>query len=209
MIDLFPADLLDSLVVGGHTGYGKELRESTGETGEGGIGVPWILALVLLAGGTAGLLIWLSPSARAKLKKVGPGVLIAAVMATPLIVWATTSAGDDKILIVERATSRAGTPELIVSLSEDDQNNLETTNGKRAVRVTCHDREGDVVLEGNQTWPFKNERGYDYPHAHQAATSEQLRRAERCRLEGPRVPLVAEVEGAERPRSETFDREED
>lgn len=209
MLDLFSAELLDSLIVGGHTGYGKELRESTDENGEGGLGVQWIVALVVLAVGTAGLLIWLSPTAKAKLKKVGPGIGVAAVMATPLIVWATTSAGDDASLIVERATSRTGTPELIVSLSEDDQNRLELTNGKRAVRVKCHDREGDVVLEGNQGWPFKNEPGYDYPHVHQPATSEQLRRAERCRLEGPRPLLEADVEGAETPQRETFEREED
>jgi hypothetical protein len=206
MIDLSSA-VLDSLILGGHTGYGNELRESTGDNGEGGIGLPWIVALVLLGAGTAGLLVRLSPTARAKLKRAGPGILIAAVMATPLIVWATTSAGDDESLIVERATSRTGTPELIVSLSEDDQNRLEMTNGKRAVRVKCHDREGDVVLEGDQRWPFKNEPGYDYAHAHQPATSEQLRRAERCRLEGSRVPLEADVEGSETPQRETFERE--
>ncbi|MFN2488964.1 MAG: hypothetical protein ABR529_04360 [Actinomycetota bacterium] len=198
MIELLPAELLDSLVLGGHTGYGKELRESRGEDGEGGIGMAWIVAVLLLAVGTVGLLVWVSSSStRAKLKKVAPGVLIAAVMATPLMVWtATSGVDDDQSLVVERATSPTGAPEFIVSLAEDDLNTLGTTNGKRAVRVECLSREGQVVLQAKQRWPFDNEPGYEYPHAHQAASSEQLRRADRCRLQGTHVRLDADVEGA-------------
>ncbi len=195
MIELLTAELVDSLVLAGHTGYGKELRESRGAEGEGGIGMAWIVAVLLLAVGTIGLLVWLSSSStKAKLKKMAPGVLIAAVMATPLMVWAaTTGVDDDQSLIVERATSPTGAPELIVSLAEDDLNTLGTTNGKRTVRVECLSREGQVVLQARQRWPFGNEPGYEYPHAHQAASSEELHRAARCRLQGAHVRLEADV----------------
>lgn len=210
MTELLQAELLDSLVLGGHTGYGGELRESRGEDGEGGIGLPWIVAVLLLAVGTVTLLVRVSPSStRAKLKKVASGVLIAAVMATPLMVWAATSGGDEQGLIVERATSPNGAPEFIVSLAEDDVNTLDTTNGRRAVRVECLGREGQVVLEAKQRWPFANESGYDYPHAHQAASSEQLRRADRCRIQGTHVRLEADVEGSELREVETDERVED
>jgi hypothetical protein len=190
------AELLNSLVLGGHNGYGKEIRESAAN-GEGGIATAWIVAVAVLAVGTIGLLVCLSSSdTKAKLRRVAPGLFIAAVMATPLMVWASTSGGDDQSLIVERATSPTGTPELIVSLGEDDLNSLDTTNGKRAVRVQCLGRGGQMVLEGAQKWPFATEPGYDYPHAHQAATAEQLRGADRCRLDGTHVRLEADVGGA-------------
>ena len=210
MIELIPAELLDSLVLGGHTGYGRELRESRGEDGEGGIGLPWIVAVLLLAVGTVALLVWLSPSStRAKLRKAAPGVLIAAVMATPLVVWTATSGGDEKGLIVERAKSPNGAPELIVTLAEDDLNTLATTNGTRAVRVECLSGEGQVVLVAKLRWPFDNDLGYHYPHAHQAASSEQLRRADRCRLQGTEGRLEADVEGSERREVEMYERQED
>ena len=103
--------------------------------------------------------------------------------------------GDQKSLIVERATGMTGAPEFIVYLGEDDVNTLDTTNGKRAVRVECLGRDGKVVLDARQRWPFVNEPGYDYPHVHQAASPEQLQRAERCRLRGTRVRLEGDVEG--------------
>ena len=208
MIEFIHAELLDSLVLGGHTGFGRELREPRGEDGEGGIGLPWIVAVLLLAVGTVALLVWLSPSStRAQLRKVAPGVLIAAIMATPLVVWTATSGGDEQVLIVERAASPNGAPELIVMLAEDDLNTLATTNGTRAVRVECLGREGQVVLEAKLRWPFENDVGYDYPHAHQAASSEELRRADRCRLRGTGVRLEADVEGSERREVETYERQ--
>jgi hypothetical protein len=200
MIELLPAELLDSLVIGGHTGFGREVPESRGEDGEGGIGMAWMVAVLLLAVGTAGLLVWLSPSLRAKLTKVAPLVLIAAVMAT-VVVWAAPSGGGEDSLIVERATSPTGAPELLVSLGEDDLNTLDSTNGKTAVRVECLGREGQVVLEAEHKWPFGNEPGYDYPHVHQAASREQLRRADRCRIQGTSVRLDADVKGPGAPGS--------
>jgi hypothetical protein len=197
MMDVLLAELLESLVLGGHSGYGTSLKESSGDGGGGGIGTAPIVIVVLLALVTVALLVGLNPSgARARLKRVAPIALITAMMAAPLLLWAATSGGDERSLIVERATTRTGAPELIVSLGEDDLNTLDTTHGKRTVRVECLGREGQVVLEAKRRWPFPNERGYDYPHRHQAASAEQLRRADRCRLKGTRVRLEADVEGS-------------
>jgi hypothetical protein len=99
-------------------------------------------------------------------------------------------------LLVERATSRAGTPELIVYLGDEDLNTLETSKGKRAVRLECLGRRGHVLLEATKRWPFVNERGFAYPHVHQPASVGQLHRVDRCRLRGTRVRLEADVEGA-------------
>jgi hypothetical protein len=212
MIELIPAEIQDSLVIAGHNGFGKEVRESRGgDDGEAGIGTAWIVAAILLAVVTVALLVWVSPSStKAKLKSAAPGVLIAAIMATPLMVWAATSGGDAQNLIVERARSEdTGAPELIVSLAEDDLNTLDTTNGKRGVRVECLGRGGQVVLEASQRWPFPSERGYDYPHAHQTASPNQLRRAELCRLQGTHVRLEARVEGPELEELERDERGED
>jgi hypothetical protein len=72
--------------------------------------------------------------------------------------------GDAAAAIVERWTNDARAPELIISLGEKGLNALETTDGKRIVRVECVDREGQVVLDAEQRWPFiDGEPGYDSP----------------------------------------------
>lgn len=194
MTDVLLSELLDSLPVGGHSGYGTALRESDGDDGGGGIPTVSIVIVFLLAVVTVALLAGSSP--RLKLKRFAPGVLLVVMMATPLLVWAGTSGGDEKTFIVERAIGRTGAPEFILSLGESELNALETTGGKRSVRVECLGRQGQVVLVAKRRWPFRNERGYEYPHTHQRATPEQVRRADRCRLKGTRVPLEADVEGA-------------
>jgi hypothetical protein len=185
--------------IGGH-GYdtGALPRpESGGDDGGEGIGMASIVAALGLSVITVGILIWLDPSnARAKLKAVLPGAPIVVLIAAPLVVWAGSSGDDEKGLIVERATGLTGAPEFIVSLADEDLNTLKTTDGKSAVRVECLGREGTVVLTAKQSWPFINEPGYDYPHAHQAASREQLQQADRCRLRGTRVRLEADVKGA-------------
>jgi hypothetical protein len=193
--------LLDfPFVLGGHgydTGVMPRGEPRGDDDGEGGIGVGWIVAVLLLTLVTAALLVSLNPSnAWAKLKAVAPMASIVVIIAAPLLVWAGSSEGDEETLIVERASGVTGAPEFLISLADEDLNTLETTNGKRAVRVECLGREGQVVLDSEQRWPFISEPGYDYPHAHQAASAEQLQRADRCRLRGTRVRLEADVKGA-------------
>jgi hypothetical protein len=175
--------------------------ESGGNGGGGGIGTPWIIAVAALAVLAVALLVSLDPSrAIPRLKAVAPKALLLVVIAAPLIAWAVTSNGDGQRLIVERWTSDAGTPELIISLGATDLNALETTDGKRTVRVECFDRDGQVVLAAEQRWPFiDGEPGYDSPHAHQAASREQLQQADHCWLRGTRIRLDATVEGVLTP----------
>jgi hypothetical protein len=208
-LPVFP--LLDlPFILAGHEGSITGRRSpdagSRGDDG-GGIGMAPIIAVIVLALVTIALLVWVSrqetqsegePRQRAlNLRSIVPAGVIAAIIAVPLIVWTASSGGDDeKSLIVERWTNDSGAPELIVSLGDEDLNALETTNGRRAVRLRCLGGDGQVVLEAKKRWPFIYEAGYDYPHVHQAASAEQVQRADRCRIQGTRVALQADVEGA-------------
>lgn len=189
-------ELLD--LVAGHGYDFRGFRESSGgDDGEGGIGMASIIAVLVLALVTVGLLVWLSPSStRAKLKAVAPRALTVVLIVMPLMVWAASSQGDDERLTVERASALTGSPELLVSLEDNDLNTLATTDGKRTVRLRCVDREGRVVVDAEQRWPLLSERGYEYPHAHHVASLQTVVRADRCRLVGTRIPLEAGVEGA-------------
>jgi hypothetical protein len=204
--------LLDSiLIVGGHgdsiTGRSYPSGGSDGGDDGGGIGTAVIVAVLVLTAATVALLAWLNRQEKGsdsehrvralKLRSIAPAGLIAAIIATPLIVWTASSGGDDeKSLVVERWTNDSGDPELIVSLTEEDLNTLETTDGKRTVSLRCLGRQGQTVLDTTPKWPFINEAGYEYPHAHQPATAEQVQRADSCRLRADDLSLEADVEGA-------------
>ena len=185
-------------ILAGHTGLGTgPTREPGGDDDGGGIGTATIIAVLVLTVITVALLLSLSSSrTKAKLKTAAPLVVLLTVIVTPLTVWTAFSGGEEKSLIVERSTTRAGAPELIVSL-EEELNTLKTTNGKRAVRLECLDRDGQVVVDAEQKWPFRSrEKGYAYPHAHLKANLTQRQRADRCRLIGTRPRLETDVEGA-------------
>jgi hypothetical protein len=198
--------LLDSTLV--LAGHGYDFRSSPGgespaDDDGGGLGAEWIVAVLLLTVVAVVVLTWLGrqdrepggePRARAlKPKSVAPVTFIVAVIAAPLVVWTTSSGGEEKSLMVERWTSVTGEPELLVSLSDDL--NVRANPGKR-VRLRCRGRQEQVVLDVSQKWPFIKERGYEFPHAHQAATPEQVQRADECTLRGAGLSLEAEVEGA-------------
>lgn len=195
-------DLSTTLLAGHGIDLGGSSRESDGLDEVAGISMPWILAVTALTLFTVGLLVWLNPSSKAskKLKAIAPELgLLVVLIATPLVAWSALSevTGKSPSLIVERvADGLNGGPELLVSLGEDDLNTLETTAGKKFVRVECVGREGQVVLDVNKKWPFLDEAGYDYPHAHQPASRKELQLVDRCRLRGTRVRLEASVEGA-------------
>jgi hypothetical protein len=197
VVDLFDLPLAGhGYDVGGSSGGGS----GGGGDDEGGISTIWIVALACLALVTVGVLLWLNPSgARLNVRSIAPKVLIAVIIAAPLVAWTVSSRGGEENLIVERWTAPDGTPELLVSLGEDNLNTLETTNGKRVVRVECVGDEGRVILDDEQKWPFPNEANYDYPHVHQAASRDQLLQAETCRLRGASVELEADVEGSLTP----------
>jgi hypothetical protein len=202
--------LLDSgLVLAGH-GYdfrGSPADDSGGGDDGGGLSVVLIAAAVLLVVGTVVVMWWLDRREREpdggdaapalRLKAVAPLALIVAVIAVPLVLWTASSGGDDEFdLKVERFTSvNTGEPELLVSIGEDVANTREQASGKRTVRIRCVGRDGKQILDSEQKWPFIRERGYDYAHAHQAATPEQVQLADRCRVLGTRTSLEAAVKG--------------
>jgi len=202
--------LLDSsLVLAGH-GYdfrGSPSGDATGDDDGAGLSMEWIAIVLLLAVVTIGIFMWLNRREREpgdtggpaalSLRSVAPVAFIVAVIAAPLALWTTASGGDDKPLMVERFKNvTTDAPELLISLGDEELNKLTTTGGKTSVRIECIGRQGQPVLTGRQKWPFIRERGYEYPHAHQAATPEQVQRADECRVRGTRVRLEADVEGA-------------
>ena len=162
----------------------------------------WIIAVVLLVLGAAAVMWWLNRDERdgersLNVRAAAPLALIVALIAVPLVLWTASSGGDDEFALrVERFTNvTTGDPELLVSIGEDVANTLEEASGKRAVRVRCVARDGNQILDSEQKWPFIRERGYDFAHAHQAATPEQVQQADRCRVLGTRTALAAAVEG--------------
>jgi hypothetical protein len=160
-------------------------------------GTVWIVGLVLLTLVTVAVLVAADPSAsRRKARAIGPRAVPILVITAPLVAWSIASGGEPSPLIVERATGPTGARELLVWLEEDDMNTLAANHGERTVRVRCVDRDGGVVIDAAHKWPFFNEPGFDYPHAHQPAGPEQLLRASRCTLRGAGVRLAADVTGA-------------
>jgi hypothetical protein len=196
------------IIVAGHQyDFGSSPPGEPGDDdGGGGIGMASIVAVLFLTLVTVGVLAWLNRREQGssaenrvralKMKSIAPLALTVVLIATPLALWTASSGDEDETLIVERATGVTGSPEFIVYLEDDDLNTLKTTHGKRTVRVECLGREGQVVLDSKQRWPFtNNEPGFDSPHIHQAASREQLQQADRCRLRGTRVRVEADVEG--------------
>jgi hypothetical protein len=199
LVSLFSLVDIDlPVVLAGHGYLGGSSREPSGDSGPSGIGTGTIIAVLVVGLVAVVALVWASPSARhMRLRTALPMASIGALIAMPLIVWTASSGGDDvKSLIVERAIARSGAPELIVSLGDKTLNTSDSTDGKRTVRVQCFDRDRRLVIDADQKWPFIDEPGYDYPHAHQQARREQVQAARRCRLRGIGVRLEAEVEGA-------------
>jgi hypothetical protein len=198
-----------TLVLAGHGDSitGNYPTGGSGSTDDsGGIGTAPIVIVILLAVVTVGVLVWLNrqekgagdqaPARPLNLKALAPFGFLVAVIAAPLVMWTASSGGDDRTMIVERSTSVKGDPEFLIALVKKDLNKLDLTNGKRTVRVECVDRDGRMLVAADQKWPFVIERGYDYAHAHQPATAEQVQRAVRCRLIGTSEKLEADVKGA-------------
>jgi hypothetical protein len=190
-------DFFTSILAGHGLDVGSSSSvDSDGEEEIAGLTLPWLLAAGSIALVAAGVLLWLNPNAWTRVRRVAPIAVIVLIIAAPLVAW-TASADDEKRkpLRVQRETALTGAPELLVSLGDDDMNTLKTTGGNRSIRVVCVGRDGRVVMNRKKRWPFVNERGYDFPHAHLVADRTEVQRAQRCRLQGTNVRLEAEVEG--------------
>jgi hypothetical protein len=127
------------------------------------------------------------------LRRHAPVIVIVLLVVAPLAIWAATSGGsgeDDKQgLIVERGVSITGEPELVLSIAGD----VQVRSGASSVAIECVDKDGKVLIKGTQPWPFVEETGYPYPHAHQVAPPEKVEGARRCRVLGTEARLTAEV----------------
>jgi hypothetical protein len=126
-------------------------------------------------------------------KRYAPLLLIALLVITPLAIWAATSGGsDDKkdAFYVERSVGITGEPELLVTV---DDSSVEVAPGRTTVEVECTDAENNPIVKSTQLWPFPLEQGYP-PHAHVAASRDEVEQARRCRVTGTNKRLVANVQ---------------
>ncbi|HZO58699.1 MAG TPA: hypothetical protein VFB51_03310 [Solirubrobacterales bacterium] len=125
-------------------------------------------------------------------RRYAPLLLLAALVITPLAIWAATSGGsgeDKETFYVERSVGVNGEPELLVTV---DDPSVEVTNARSTVEVECTDAEGKSIVKGTQPWPFALEQGFP-PHAHVAASEDEVQQARRCRVTGTNKQLVADV----------------
>ena len=126
-------------------------------------------------------------------RRYAPLLLIAFLVITPLAIWAATSGGSGgggKTFYVERSVGLGGEPELLVTVDDPD---VTVTNGKDTVEVECSDAAGKPIVKGTQPWPFPPEDGYA-PHAHVAASPDEVEQARRCRVLGTNKKLEADVQ---------------
>jgi hypothetical protein len=128
------------------------------------------------------------------LRRHAPVIVIVLLVVGPLAIWAATSGGsgdgDRKGLLVERGVSLTGAPELILSIAGDAQ----VTTGATSVRVKCENKDGQPIIETTQPWPFVDEPGYPYPHAHLGDKPEKVEGARRCRVLGTDTRLEGRVQ---------------
>lgn len=183
-------------------GHGYQLGEQFGgerdrADGPDGLSMPYVLGVLLLVVATCAILVWLNPSLLTRIRGVAPKALILIIIAAPLIGWTLASRVNEKVepLVVEQWTNAQGVPELLISLGGEKLNRLDFTAGKRVVHIECYARNGTLVIAADQKWPFVFDKGYDYPHAHQKASREELVRVNRCRVIGARSRLEAVVKG--------------
>jgi len=131
---------------------------------------------------------------RVDLRRHAPVIVIVLLVVAPLAIWAATSGGsgdgDKQGLIVERGVSITGEPELVLSIAGD----VEVTSGASSVTIECVDKDGKVLIKGTQPWPFIEEPGYPYPHAHQVDSPEKVEGSRRCRVLGTEARLESGVE---------------
>ena len=133
------------------------------------------------------------------IKTIGPALAVLAIMVIPLVVWSGSSGNDPSSnadLAVEWDPAKAGDPLLTVTITER-LNSRDTANNGKDVQLECVDAEGDVVAETTQPLPFSDEeQGYG-AHAHQLVSRDQIDSVEKCRLQGARLQLEAELQTVE------------
>ena len=147
-----------------------------------------------MCGFRAGLALGLPAVSGIDFKRYAPLILLGFLVVVPLAIWAATSGGSgsnkDKTFIAERSVGLTGAPELLLTINDPS---VEVTNSRTTVDIECEDAKGNVIVKGTQPWPFPPEVGYA-PHAHQAASSQEVEQARRCRVIGTNKKLEAPVQ---------------
>jgi hypothetical protein len=117
-----------------------------------------------------------------------PALVILALIVVPILIWTTSSGGNDDELRIDEGVSLTGGPEIIVNVPPGRNTPAEAGNSTN-VKLICADGGGDTVLAADADWPFINEPGYPLPHVHQAVSPEQLQEIAKCRLNGTKTKL--------------------
>ena len=126
-------------------------------------------------------------------RRYAPLLLIALLVITPLAIWAATSGGsgdDKKTFYVERSVGLNGEAELLLTVDDPD---VVVATGQSTVEVECTNATGKPIVKGTQPWPFPPEQGFA-PHAHLAASPDEVEQARRCRVTGTNKKLEADVQ---------------
>jgi hypothetical protein len=124
---------------------------------------------------------------------IAPLAVLGALVLVPLVIWAASSGGDGGAgLIVEAERAGSYGPELIVSVDRK-LNTDRTTGGKATVGLVCRDSAGREIVNAQLDWPFIEEPGFDYPHAHYPLSLDSFDSVVRCRLRGTSSTLEGEV----------------
>jgi len=129
-----------------------------------------------------------------RVKVIAAVVLLVVAIAVPLAVLALTSGGGDdpgrsRLKVETYPNPMTGGLELVVSVEDVEINRPETATRPGIVGLECKNAGGQVVLGGDQEWPFDNDLGMELPHAHLPIRSELADSLATCRLTGTKVPL--------------------
>jgi len=89
-------------------------------------------------------------------------------------------------MTVKQAAGPSGLPELLVTVTGDARPGTKAG----AVALVCMDGRGDIVTAGRYPWPLQTDGPGPGSHIHQPASSRELRRVARCKLD-TRPPLTA------------------
>lgn len=76
-----------------------------------------------------------------------------------------------------------------MSVENVEVNRPETAGRPGTVGLECKSAGGQVVLDGDQKWPFDNDLGTELPHAHLPIRGDLADSVATCRLSGTKVPL--------------------
>lgn len=109
--------------------------------------------------------------------------LLVVLVAGSALIAVAGGDGGDRPITVEQFTLPDGATEVLITVS-DEQNDPSTTGGKDRVVVVCRDAGNRPVLQSSQPWPLQRDGDPPLPHAHLPASAAELRSIAGCRIDG-------------------------